>query len=50
MVEAGICAVCKSNADIQRKGGTWSSFYTCPVCGRYELYDLDELEAKAGII
>ena len=48
MVGADKCAVCKSDAEIQRKGGTWSSFYTCPVCGRYELYDLDELEHRAG--
>ena len=26
----------------------FGSFYTCPVCGRYELYDLDEIESKAG--
>lgn len=48
MAENNICAVCKSNAEIQVKGGELSAFYVCPVCGRYELYALDELETKAG--
>ncbi len=48
MIQTGECAVCKSNADMQRTGGTWSGFYICPVCGRYELYDLNDFEYKAG--
>ena len=47
-IENGKCTVCKSDAEIQRKGGTWGSFYICPVCGRYELYDLDGLENQVG--
>ena len=48
MIKMGECAVCKSNAEIERDGRRSSSFYTCPVCGSYELYDLNELEYKAG--
>ena len=48
MRETDFCAVCKSNAKIQRKGGTESIFYVCPVCGRYELYALDGFVNKAG--
>lgn len=48
MGETDLCAVCKSNAEIQRKSETESSFYICPVCGRYELYAMDDFVHKAG--
>ena len=48
MIKTGECAVCKTQVEIYRSGDVWSSFYTCPVCGRYELYDLDDFENKVG--
>lgn len=48
MINTGECAVCKSNAAIRRTVGTWSRFYFCPVCGRYELYDFDDFKYKVG--
>lgn len=48
MIKTGECAVCRTTVEIYRAGGTWSSFYTCPVCGRFELYDLDAFQNEAG--
>lgn len=48
MIKTGECVVCRTDAEVYRSGGTWSSFYTCPVCGRYEVYDLDGFQNEAG--
>lgn len=48
MIKQGECAVCKSEVEIQRMPEKCSSFFTCPVCGRYELFDLGGLENMAG--
>ncbi len=48
MIKTGKCATCKADIDIQISYDTGSVFYDCPICGRYELYDMDGLEQKAG--
>lgn len=48
MIKTDKCVVCKSQAGVFRSVGTWSSFYTCPVCGRYELYDMGDFENQVG--
>lgn len=46
MIKTGECVACKSNAEINGNYEEMSSFYTCPVCGRYELYALDNFMQK----
>lgn len=48
MIKEVECAVCRTNVEMQRNIGQGSSFYICPVCGRYELYDLDSFENEVG--
>lgn len=48
MLKSCKCAVCKSQAKMQINNAAVSIFYICPVCGRYELYGMDELENEAG--
>ena len=48
MIKTGECAACRTEVEINIAGGIWSCFYTCPVCGRYVLYELDDFENKVG--
>lgn len=43
------CAVCKrKDIEIQRSGKRMSTYYICPTCGNYELFDLGCLENESG--
>lgn len=42
------CPACRSQITAERYAHKSSTFYLCPVCGRFELFDLNEILHKSG--
>lgn len=42
------CPVCHFEIEAQRDATKMRTFFCCPVCGRFELYDFDNLEQQTG--